>query len=134
MQRSIFFYALLPASLLATNFSVAEDNSQDLQGYQPTQYRFETFETIAQYRDQYRDERYQDEDYDRRDNDRGGSCHGRRQHASAAGSRLAEQARRLRICAESKDLRDDCSSEYRRVTKAHSDYDEAISLVRKECR
>ncbi|TWH64077.1 hypothetical protein LX59_02751 [Azomonas agilis] len=133
MQRSVFLYALLPLSLLAANPSAAEDDFRDLQGYQPTQYRFET---PYQYRDQYRDERYQDEDYDRhdRDNDRGSSCHNRRQHAAVAGARLAEQARRLRICAESKDLRDDCGSEYRRVTNAHSDYDEAISLVRKECR
>lgn len=53
--------------------------------------------------------------------------------AESAASELADYARKLRNCAESQDYTDDCSSEFRRVKNAYSDYEDAISSVNSYC-
>src|SRR5688500_11727968 len=52
-----------------------------------------------------------------------GDCVEARERAEASAAELANYARRLRNCAESSDFTDDCSTEFRRVRNAHSDYE-----------
>jgi len=54
--------------------------------------------------------------------------------ADSAASELANYARRLRNCAETQDFSDDCSSEFRRVRNAHSEYESAVSSFGSACR
>ena len=70
---------------------------------------------------------------------RGGSngtnaaCEDARSRARSTASDLANYSRRLRSCAENEDFADDCSSEFRRVKNAHSDYESAVSEVSGSC-
>ena len=66
----------------------------------------------------------------------GGSteCRSARDRAEYAASELADYARRLRNCAEAQDYSDDCSSEFRRVRNAHSNYEDAVSSIANSCR
>ena len=43
-------------------------------------------------------------------------------------------SRRLNSCVDSDDFTDDCSSEFRRVRNAHSDYESAVSEVNSYCK
>jgi hypothetical protein len=61
-------------------------------------------------------------------------CSDARQRAESTASELADYARRLRNCAESNKLSDDCSIEFRRVRNAHSEYESAVSNVSSYCR
>jgi hypothetical protein len=60
-------------------------------------------------------------------------CRDAQERAESAASELADRARKLRNCAESQDYSEDCSSEFRRVRNAHSDYETAVSSVKSEC-
>ena len=60
-------------------------------------------------------------------------CRDAQERAESAASELADRSRKLRNCAESQDYSEDCSSEFRRVRNAHSDYESAVSSVRSEC-
>ena len=60
-------------------------------------------------------------------------CRDAQERAESAASELADRAKRLRSCAESQDYSEDCSSEFRRVRGAHSDYESAVSSVGSEC-
>lgn len=66
----------------------------------------------------------------------GGSsqCRDARERARSAADDLANYSRRLKICAESEDYSDDCSTEFRRVRNAHSYYESAVSDVGSHCR
>lgn len=55
------------------------------------------------------------------------------ERAENAASELADYARRMRNCAEAQDYTDDCSTEFRRVKNAHSDYEDAVSSVGSYC-
>ena len=61
-------------------------------------------------------------------------CTDARERAESAASELADYARRLKNCAESGDISDDCSSEFRRVRSAQDDYESAVSDVSSNCR
>ena len=61
-------------------------------------------------------------------------CRDAKIRAESAGSDLADYARRLRSCAEAQDYSDDCSSEFRRTRRAHSDYEDAVSSINSYCR
>ena len=60
-------------------------------------------------------------------------CREARERARDTASDLADDARRLRNCAEAEDYSDDCSSEFSRVRSTHSDYEDAVSSVASEC-
>ena len=60
-------------------------------------------------------------------------CHDARRQAQSAASELASYSRRLQNCAESGDLSDDCSSEFRRVRNSYQDYESAVSSYSSEC-
>lgn len=66
--------------------------------------------------------------------DRSPQCKDALVRAESAASELADYARRLRNCADGQDYSDDCSSEFRRVRNAHSDYEDAVSSVSSNCR
>jgi hypothetical protein len=61
-------------------------------------------------------------------------CRNAVSRAESAASELADYSRRLRSCAEAQDYTDDCSTEFRRVRRAHSDYEDAVSSVNSYCR
>jgi len=61
-------------------------------------------------------------------------CRDAKERAERAADDLATSATLLRSCAENKDFSNDCSSKFRRVRSAHSDYDSAVSRVRSYCR
>lgn len=54
-------------------------------------------------------------------------------HAKSAASDLSDYARRLQRCADYADFSDDCSTEFRRVGYAHSEYESAVSDVSMNC-
>jgi hypothetical protein len=60
-------------------------------------------------------------------------CRDALSRAESAASDLSDYARRLRNCADAQDYTDDCSSEFRRVRSAHSDYEDAVSSVSSYC-
>ena len=60
-------------------------------------------------------------------------CREARARAESAAADLADYAKRLRNCAEAQDLSDDCSTEFRRVRNAHSDYEDAVSAISTIC-
>ncbi|MFZ3084418.1 hypothetical protein [Rhodoferax ferrireducens] len=60
-------------------------------------------------------------------------CRDSLSQAESAASELADYARKLRNCAEAQDFGDDCSTEFRRVKDAHSDYEDAVSSVSGDC-
>jgi len=60
-------------------------------------------------------------------------CTDARDNAESAASDLGGYARRLQQCAESEDFGDDCSTEFRRVKSAYSDYESAVSDVSSYC-
>lgn len=60
-------------------------------------------------------------------------CRNALSQAENAASDLSDYARRLRNCADAQDYTDDCSSEFRRVRNAHSDYEDAVSSVSSYC-
>jgi hypothetical protein len=64
---------------------------------------------------------------------RSSDCRDARSRAESAASELAGYARRLQRCAEGQDFTDDCSSEFRRVKNAYSDYESAVSEVSSYC-
>lgn len=66
--------------------------------------------------------------------DKSPECRDALSRAESAASDLANYSRRLRNCAESQDFADDCSTEFRRVWNAHSDYEDAVSSVSSYCR
>ena len=87
------------------------------------------------YEDRERSEqRYYERDREQEDSRSDPHCKNALKQASRASERLADAARKLRMCAESRQFNDDCSGEFRRTTNTHSDYDEAVSMVRRQCR
>lgn len=65
--------------------------------------------------------------------DESDDCRESKERAQQAASELADYARRLKNCAESSDLSDDCSSEFRRVRNAQDEYESAVSDVQSNC-
>ena len=61
------------------------------------------------------------------------NCRDARSRAENAASDLAQYTRRLQRCAEAQDFDDDCSTEFRRVRNAHSDYESAVSAIGSYC-
>jgi hypothetical protein len=61
-------------------------------------------------------------------------CADAKSRADSAATELANYARRLRNCAEAQDFSDDCSSEFRRVRNAHSEYESVVSSFVGACR
>jgi hypothetical protein len=61
-------------------------------------------------------------------------CRDARSRAESSASELADRSHKLRSCAEAQDYSDDCSSEFRRVKNAQSDYEDAVSSFQNECR
>jgi hypothetical protein len=66
--------------------------------------------------------------------DKSPECQDSLSRAEDAASELADYSKRLRTCAEAQDFNDDCSSEFRRVRNAHSEYEDAVSSVSSYCR
>lgn len=62
------------------------------------------------------------------------NCQNAKSQAQSTASDLANYSRRLRSCAEAEDFSDDCSTEFRRVRNAQSDYESAVSAVSGACR
>jgi hypothetical protein len=60
-------------------------------------------------------------------------CEDAKSSAESAASDLSSYSRRLQRCAEAGDYSDDCSTEFRRVRSAHSDYESAVSEVSSYC-
>jgi hypothetical protein len=60
-------------------------------------------------------------------------CRDALERADSAASDLATHAGRLKTCADSQDYRDDCSTEFRRVKNAHSEYEDAVASVTSVC-
>ncbi|MGB8600550.1 MAG: hypothetical protein WCD07_07535 [Burkholderiales bacterium] len=60
-------------------------------------------------------------------------CRNSLSQAESTASDLADYSRKLRNCAESLDFGNDCSSEFRRVKNAHSDYEDAVSSISSKC-
>lgn len=69
----------------------------------------------------------------RSDNGKSSDCRDAEERAESAASDLSDYARRLRNCAEAQDFNDDCSSEFRRVKNAYSDYEDAVSAFNSYC-
>jgi hypothetical protein len=61
-------------------------------------------------------------------------CRDALDRAESAASDLEHYTKRLGTCAANRDFDDDCSTEYRRVRNAHSDYESAVSDVQSYCR
>lgn len=66
--------------------------------------------------------------------DKSEECADAKERAKSAASELADYARKLRNCAESGNTSDDCSSEFRRVKNAQSNYESAVADVSDNCR
>lgn len=66
--------------------------------------------------------------------DKSPECRNALSLAENAASELSDYSERLRNCAESQEYNDDCSTEFRRVRNAHSDYEDAVSSVSSYCR
>lgn len=62
------------------------------------------------------------------------ACRDAASAARDAAHELARRAKRLAVCAEAGDLDDDCDTEFRRVKRAHEDYESASSTQQSECR
>jgi hypothetical protein len=60
-------------------------------------------------------------------------CLNANDQATSAASDLADRARRLQRCAEAGDYSDDCSTEFRRVKNAQSNYEAAVTEVSSKC-
>lgn len=60
-------------------------------------------------------------------------CRDARSRAATSATELADRSRRLRNCAEAQDYSEDCTSEFRRVKSAHSDYEDAVHAVGNSC-
>jgi hypothetical protein len=105
------------------------DDQERFRRYQPPQQQFLTPQQLNQ--QQFYDANQNDR---RSGNGNSRQCREQVQQAARAAAKLSEYARRLRMCAESQNFNDDCGNDFRRVTHAHSDYDEAVSMVRRECR
>lgn len=60
-------------------------------------------------------------------------CRNAISEARDAASDLADQAGRLKHCAESEDFEDDCSSEFSSTRSAHDDYESAVSDIGSYC-
>lgn len=60
-------------------------------------------------------------------------CSDAKDQAESYRSDLESYANRLYRCVEGNDLTDDCSSEFRRVKLAHSDFESAVSDVSSNC-
>lgn len=60
-------------------------------------------------------------------------CYDAKERATSAASDLSDYARRLQRCAESGDISDDCSTEFRRLRNSHSDYESAVSDISSYC-
>lgn len=69
----------------------------------------------------------------RSDSGKSSDCRDAEERAESAASDLSDYARRLRNCAEAQDFNDDCSSEFRRVKNAYSDYEDAVSAFNSYC-
>lgn len=61
-------------------------------------------------------------------------CCDARSRAKSAASDLASTSRRLTSCAESGSDYDDCSSEFSRVKRTYSDFEDSFSSANVECR
>lgn len=61
------------------------------------------------------------------------ACAVARDAAQSAASELASTSQRLSRCAANEDFENDCSTEFRRVRFAHSDYESAVSEVQSDC-
>jgi hypothetical protein len=61
-------------------------------------------------------------------------CREARERARSAADEVASYTRKLGSCVDSDDFTDDCSTEFRRVRNAHSDYESAVSSVNSYCR
>ena len=61
------------------------------------------------------------------------ACRDAMERAESAAEDVASRGRRLISCVQNEDHRDDCSSEFRRLRSAHSDYESAVSEVQSEC-
>lgn len=61
------------------------------------------------------------------------ACRNAINEARNAASDLADQASRLKRCAEAEDFQEECSSEFSRTRSAHSDYESAVSDVGSNC-
>lgn len=85
------------------------------------------------YDDRARDQRYYEREREQDDNKYSPHCKNALKQVSRASERLADASRRLRMCAEARNFNDDCSGEFRRTQNTHSDYDEAVSMVRRQC-
>lgn len=60
-------------------------------------------------------------------------CRNAKEQAESYRSDLESYTKRLYSCVNGNDLTDDCSSEFRRVKSAHSDYESAVSDVNSDC-
>lgn len=60
-------------------------------------------------------------------------CSDATDRATSAAGDLSIYTRRLQRCADSGDLSDDCSTEFRRVKNTHGDYESAVSDVSMYC-
>jgi hypothetical protein len=60
-------------------------------------------------------------------------CKDAQDKAATAATELADRSKKLRNCAEAEDYSEDCSSEFRRVKSAYSDYEDAVSAVGSNC-
>lgn len=129
-----FLVTVALASLLLTAPAAAQDLQRGLRNYQDIMSGKKKLEQLSPQEKQEVIIIHRRLQAQRYGNDKSPECRDALARAESAASELADYSRRLRNCAEAQDYTDDCSTEFRRVRNAHSDYEDAVSSVSSYCR
>lgn len=130
----IFLVLALVFGVLSASHAMSQDLQRGLRNYQEIMGGKKKLEKLSPQEQQEVIIIYQQLKPQRYGNDKSSDCRDHLSRAESAASELADYARRLRNCAESQNYNDDCSSEFRRVKNAYSDYESAVSSVGSYCR
>jgi hypothetical protein len=129
-----FLLTVTLASALPTNPTIAQDLQRGLRNYQEIMSGKKKLEQLSPQEKQEVIIIHRRLQAQRYGSDKSPECRDALARAESAASELADYSRRLRNCAEAQDYTDDCSTEFRRVRNAHSDYEDAVSSVGSYCR
>ncbi len=134
MIRPILLVALLTLALCPTPTIFAQDLQRGLRNYQEVLSGKRKLEQLSPQEQQEVLIVHRRVQARKSQSEGSSECRDATARAESAASELADYARRLRNCAEAQDYSDDCSSEFRQVRNAHSDYEDAVSSVGSNCR
>jgi hypothetical protein len=133
ITRSLFLLLTFVCGMIGAELALSQDLQRGLRNYQAVMSGKKTIEQLSPQEKQEVILVFQRVRALRYGNDKSQDCQDALDQAESNASDLADYSRRLRNCAEAKDFSDDCSSEYRRVKNAASDYEFAVSSVQSNC-